>query len=238
MHESRTPSGGPPAGDGGLEAAKQRLDAFWRALREGAPQTLRDVLALEPALAHACDERGVSALLQARYGGRFAAVEALLEVRGPVLDVYECAALDKAALLEARLAAQPALVRALSPDGFSALHLAAFFASSACVRALLARGAGVEVEAQNPMRVRPIHSAVAGGDEECVRLLLSAGAQVDSRQNGGFTALMGAASSGRADIVRLLLRHGASKSAQDDAGKRAFEHAAARGHAAAAKLVE
>lgn len=233
-----TDPGGSPGPGGGGDAAKQRLDAFWRAVREGSAPAMREVLAQEPALAHACDERGVSALLQARYGGRFAVVEALLEVRGSTLDVYECAALDKAALLEARLAAQPPLVRALSPDGFSALHLAAFFASSACVRALLSRGARVETEAQNPMRVRPLHSAVAGGDEECVRLLLSAGAQVDSRQGGGFTALMGAASAGRTDLVRLLLRHGASVAARDDAGKRAVDHALPRGHVAAAKLVE
>ena len=63
------------------ELAELRLAAFWRAIREGAGAELREVLAREPALAHACDERGVSALLQARYGGRFAAVEALLEAR-------------------------------------------------------------------------------------------------------------------------------------------------------------
>jgi len=220
------------------ELAELRLAAFWRAIREGAGAELREVLAREPALAHACDERGVSALLQARYGGRFAAVEALLEARAGALDVYECAALDQTKILEARLAAQPALVRALSPDGFTALHLAAFFGSSGSVRALLSRGAAVETEAQNPMKVRPLHSAVAGGDEECVRVLLSAGATVDARQAGGFTALMGAASAGRADLVRLLLRYGASGAARDDSGKRAVEHALGRGHVAAAKLVE
>jgi ankyrin repeat protein len=218
--------------------AQQRLAAFWRALSDGSANELRAVLAEEPALAHACDERGLSALLKARYAGRFAVVEALLEARGANIDLFECAALDRSAQLERHLAAQPVLVRAWSPDGFGALHLAAFFGSSACVRALLSRGAPVDVEAQNPMRVRPLHSAVAGGDEECVRLLLSAGAQLEARQNGGFTALMGAAAAGRADLARLLLKHGASRAARDDAGKRACDHASLRGHVATAQLLQ
>lgn len=218
--------------------AKRRLAAFWRAVSEGSPNELRAVLLEEPALARACDERGVSALLKARYAGRFAAVEALLEARGAQVDLFECAALDRPAHLERHLAAQPVLVRAWSPDGFGALHLAAFFGSSACVRALLSRGAPVEVEAQNPMRVRPLHSAVAGGDEECVRLLLSAGAQLEARQGGGFTPLMGAAAAGRADLARLLLKHGASRAARDDAGKRACDHALQRGHVATAQLLQ
>jgi len=217
--------------------AQRRLAAFWRALSEGSTNELRAVLAEEPALAHACDERGLSALLKARYAGRFAIVEALVEVRGANIDLFECAALDLLVQLERHLAAQPVLVRAWSPDGFGALHLAAFFGSSACVRALLSRGAPVEAEAQNPMRVRPLHSAVAGGDEECVRLLLSAGARIEARQNGGFTPLMGAAAAGRADLARLLLKHGASRAARDDAGKRACDHASQRGHVATAQLV-
>lgn len=218
--------------------AQRRLAAFWRALSEGSANEVRTVLLEEPALAHACDERGVSALLKARYAGRFAVVEALLEARGAQVDPFECAALDRPAQLERHLAAQPALVRAWSPDGFGALHLAAFFGSSACVRALLSRGAPVEVEAQNPMRVRPLHSAVAGGDEECVRLLLSAGAQLEARQGGGFTPLMGAAAAGRADLARLFLKHGASREARDDAGKRACDHALQRGHLATAQLLQ
>jgi ankyrin repeat protein len=220
------------------EDARRRLVAFWRALSEGAVNELRAVLLEEPALAHACDERGLSALLKARYAGRFAIVEALLEVRGANIDHFECAALDRPSQLERHLAAQPVLVRAWSPDGFGALHLASFFGSSSCVRALLSRGAPVEVEAHNPMRVRPLHSAVAGGDEECVRLLLSAGAQLEARQNGGFTPLMGAAAAGRADLARLLLKHGASREARDDAGKRASDHALQRGHLATAQLLQ
>ena len=61
-------------------------------------------------------------------------------------------------------------------DGFTPLHLAAFFGGAEAVRAILARGADPDADADNPLGVRPIHSAAAVGDIESVRALLEAGA--------------------------------------------------------------
>ena len=49
-------------------------------------------------------------------------------------------------------------------DGFTPLHLAAFFGGADAVRAILARGADPDADADNPPGVRPIHSAAAVGD--------------------------------------------------------------------------
>ena len=46
-------------------------------------------------------------------------------------------------------------------DGFTPLHLAAFFGGADAVRAILATGADPDADAENTFKVRPIHSAVA-----------------------------------------------------------------------------
>ena len=55
----------------------------------------------------------------------------------------------------------------------------------------------------------PLINAVAGGNEDVLRLLLDGGAAVDGAGLGGNTPLMHAAAAGRLAIVRLLLARGA-----------------------------
>ena len=67
-------------------------------------------------------------------------------------------------------------------DGFTPLHLAAFFGGAEAVRTLLARGMPADADAENDIGVRPIHSAAAVGDHESVRALLEAGADPNVKQ--------------------------------------------------------
>ncbi len=217
-----------------MSSSEQVLEA----VTTGAIERLRTLLAGDPALSATRDPRGVSALMLARYHQRFDMVEALLERRGEDLDVFESAALGKVERLTRLLAAAPHSVDAHSPDGFTPLQLATFFAEPSAVKLLLQRGAAVELVSKNPMGLRAIHSAAAGGSAEIVERLLLAGADPNTRQQGGFTALQAAAGSGRVDMVRVLLQHGADPAARNAADRTARDLALEKGHVVVARLLE
>jgi ankyrin repeat protein len=127
------------------------------------------------------------------------------------VDVFEAASLGDATTIRTLLRSDPALARAWSDDGFTALHLAAFLGGAGVVRELLAAGADVDAVARNEMRVQPLHSAVAAPvlDLEACRLLLAAGADANARQQGEFTPLMEAEQRDDQSLVSLLREHGA-----------------------------
>jgi hypothetical protein len=184
-------------------------EALFIAVKSGDVEALRALLAADPRLASA-RENGVSAVLVALYHRRPAARDALLEA-GPEIGPLEAAALGDVARLQ---------VDARGGDGFTPLHLAAFFGGAEAVRALLAAGADPDADADNTFGVRPIHSAAAAGARESVQALLEAGADPNLRQrDGGYTPLHSAAHNGDAELVRLLLAHGADPALTDDDGR-------------------
>ncbi len=191
------------------------MDLF-DAIAAGDTDRVRDLLRRDPSLAGArSPDTGVSAVLSARYRQRMDVVEAVLEA-GPELDVFDAAGVGRVDRLRQLLDEQPEGARAWSADGFTALHLAAFFGHPQAVALLVERGADAGAVARNPMSVQPLHSAVAGRDLESVRLLLAAGADPDARQQGGWTPLMAARQQGDAAIERLLLDYGATGAPPDN----------------------
>ncbi len=172
------------------------------------PALLRE----RPELASAHDEHGVSALLLALYHRRPDARDALLAAGAPVGPLEAAALGDVARLHGADLSVR-------GGDGFTPLHLAAFFGGADAVGAILATGADPDADADNTFGVRPLHSACAVGDRASARALLDAGANPNVRQQGGYTPLHGAAHNGDAELVQLLLDHGADPAAPNDDGK-------------------
>ena len=199
--------------------------ALFEAIDAGDVDRVRALLTEAPSLATARDDAGVSALLRARYRLDRALVSAVRPHVGD-LDAPEAAALGDTDRLTMLLDVDPSLVDARTPDGFTLLHLAAFFAGADAVRLVLARGADVDAHGTGWMTGTALHSAVSAGDADAVRALLDAGADVDARQQGGYTPLHGAAHNGHAGIVRALLEAGADPSLTNDEGKdaRAFAH--------------
>jgi ankyrin repeat protein len=171
-----------------------------------------------------------SPILAALYQGNRAEAERLAD--GATLTIFEAAALTRDDRIGALLDADPALANSWAPDGHTPLGLAAYFGGASTVRLLVERGADVGAAARNPMKVQPLHAAVASRNAEAVALLLERGADVNARQQVGYTPLMGAASAGREDFVDQLLAKGADRTLTSDDGKTAAAIAREHGHEA------
>jgi ankyrin repeat protein len=184
------------------------------------------------------DPDGASLVLHCLYRGLRNNLTALVAHAAP-LPLHEAAALGDDAAVEAALTRAPDALHLLSPDGWTALHLAAFFGHENTVRLLLARGADPALWSRAFERNLPLHAACAGRREkvEVVRALLAVTPDVDASQGSGWTPLMLAAANGMAATVSVLRARGADATLKNDAGKTASDLAAEHGHAAIVELL-
>jgi uncharacterized protein len=192
-------------------------DDLFELIEAGDVESVRRLLSEQPWLAAERDDEGVSPLLRARYRMDRGMVDA---VRGHVerLNVFEAAAFGDLDRLSELLADDPDLLDAMSGDGFTPLHLAAFFGQTDAVRLLLARGAMCDVAGTGWMQGTALHSAASGGHASIVRLLLDAGADPNARQRHGYTPLHAAAANADLESVDALLAAGADVAATTDDG--------------------
>lgn len=206
-------------------------------IQSGDLEKTRQLLAKDAKLALARDSSGVSAVMHALYRQRKDMLNNVLLSIKPDLDIFESASLGHTDRISELIGNDPALVNAWSGDGFTPLHLACYFAKEDAARLLLQHGAAVEAAAKNPMKVMPLHSAVAGRNLAIVRLLLEHGAPSNARQQQGWTALHEAAQQGNAAMLALLLEHGADPSAKNDAGVTPLKLANEKGHTEIARAL-
>lgn len=197
------------------------------AAEQGDAERVRWLLAENPGLADTRKD-GMSLLLLARYRGDRATVDALRS-GGKRLDIFEAATFDDDERIAELLDEDPALATAWSPDGFTALHLAAFMGGVNGARLLVDAGADLNVISRNDFHVAPIHSASAG-KAEVAMLLVERGADVNVRQLRGWTPLHAAAQNGHAELVDALLAAGADADATNDDGVTATDLAVKAGH--------
>jgi uncharacterized protein len=216
-------------------------DEFIETVKKAPPEEIRGILAKQPELADAEDAQGISAVLWAAYFGRPEIAE-LLADSGARLNFFEAAALGRPQLVKAALESDPTLATQVSPDGFTALGLAAFFARVDVVKMLLAAEADPNAASRNRMKVTPLHSAVANRDQgkatEMATLLVSKGAEVNVAQEGGWTPLQQAAAHGYTPLVKYLLDHGADIQAKANDGRTAFDLASGAKHQETAALLQ
>src|SRR5438270_501600 len=216
-------------------------ETFLEAVKQGSLDKVRAMMDEQPELVNAKDEKGISAALWASYH-RHKEVAALLVSRGANLNIFEAATVGSAGLVQKYLQNDPSLALAFAPDGFTALGLASFFGNTEIAGLLLKAGADPNTVSRNPMRVTPLHSALANRDSatalELTKILLANHASVNVAQEGGWTPLHEAAAHGQIEAIKALLQHGADINARSTDGQLPVDMAIKGGHREAAALLQ
>jgi uncharacterized protein len=151
----------------------------------------------------------LSPAMQALYEGDRARAEQLLPP-DEELTVFEAAAFGRREALCAILDADPSQANALSPDGFTPLHLACFAGGPAATKLLVDRGADLERVSEAAIaQVRPLGTAAFSGDVASAEILLEAGAEPEGEGAGGSTPMQTARANRDEDLIRLLGSYGA-----------------------------
>jgi uncharacterized protein len=213
------------------------LKAFHEQVKRGDLAAVQALMAEDASLLDAPNESGQTAFLLAKYYGQEDTAKYLLSL-GPKLDVFNCCVGGHTSDVLEELDRDPYVLHAHSSDGWTPLHLAAFFGQADLANALLDRGADANARSTNGMKNTPLHAAAAGGKTELVELLLKRGANANARQEGGFTALHSAAQAGNRDMVAVLLANGADVNARADNNQSPLDLALLKGRAEVAALLE
>lgn len=192
-------------------------EAFISVVQNGDSEEVLRRLAEDPSLVNTRADDGFSVLMHALYRGHHATAEALL-AHHPDLDLFEASAAGATGRVRELLSAD-ADVYGYSPDGWTALHLAAFFGHPETAEALLDEGADLHALSRNPTGVTPLQSALARGEVETAKLLLSHGAHVNGEPSEGWAPLHYCAAQGLTEMAELLLQEGADPNRTQGAGK-------------------
>jgi ankyrin repeat protein len=216
-----------------------RKQSIFDVIATGDVARVRRKLARDPGVYDERDADGLTPLMRAVYDGRPEIADVLRE-RSPGLDLFEASAVGDVEGIKRGLGRSRKRASAYSADGFTPLHLAAFFGRVDAAALLVERGADLEAPSKNPRfpSVRPLHSAIAGGQREVAVLLLERGADANAKANGGWTPLHFAATSGDEELCRALLKRGAKRGAAADDRTRPVDFAIEKRHWAVVELLK
>jgi uncharacterized protein len=162
------------------------LDTLIELVKAGELGKVRAVLGENFLLASQRLANGESPLMAALYRGHHDVVDAIIDA-GAEIDVFAAAATGR--LDDLRRTASDATVNSYAYDGWTPLHLAAFFGHEEAAQLLLEAGADVHAVSRNGLTNTPLHAATAGKHEDVALLLLENGARSDVVDAGGYTPL-------------------------------------------------
>ncbi|ADY22086.1 ankyrin repeat domain-containing protein [Bacillus paranthracis] len=124
----------------------------------------------------------------------------------------------------------PSAINEFSDDGWTLVHLSAYFGQKEIASFLLESGADIHIRAKNENENTPLQAAIANKQSELVAFLIEKGSDVKAIQSGGWTGLHEAALLGSEEIVMLLLENGAKKAIKKNDGKTAYDIALEKGY--------
>jgi ankyrin repeat protein len=197
------------------------------AAKRGDLGEIRKILAEDPRELTITAENGETALMAALYRGHTDVVALLMESGAP-LDLFAAAATGRLETLDREIARASPPVNGYAYDGWTALHLAAFFGRHTAAERLLDAGADPRAVSRNSLKNTPLHAALAGSHTDVAILLIARGADVNSADAGRHTPLHIAAENGLIDAVRALLAAGADAHAVDAEDNTPLSRAAAK----------
>jgi uncharacterized protein len=213
------------------------VNEFQDLVKKGDLSAVKSAIDTDPSLATALNASGQSSFILAKYYRQNEVASYLLQIL-PMLDIFEASVAGETQSVLTKLQANPDLLESRNGDGWTPLHLAAFFGTPELIDALLDRGASVDARSGNAMANTPLHAAVAGGNTENVAALTKRGADVNAQQSGGWTALHGAAQAGNRDMLEVLIAHGADVKARAGNNQNALDLALQKGHESVVALLE
>jgi len=179
----------------------------------------------------------VKDLFEAVRAGDVARVKDLVAA-DPSLAIFAASILGDTEQLTELLTANRSLVGLLSTDGWTPLHLAAFFGKTDAARLLLNKGAIVNARSTNPMQNMPLHAAAAGRHVEVAQLLIEHGAPVNALQHGGWSPLHAAAQNGDIDLAKALVAAGADVNVRAENNQMPLDLALTKGKQAMVDYLE
>ncbi len=190
---------------------------FFAAIAGGDLERVKAMLTADPSLVDARDDRGQSAVLTAVYH-RQRDIANLIVGRGASLDLFDAAAAGEIERAERLVAESPASINAFSADGWTPLHLAAFFGRGKVAELLIEHGADVGARSRNANANLPLHAALAGNQSFTAGLLIGGGADVNAADAQGWRPLHIATASNNLDAMHTLIAQGADLAAANGAG--------------------
>jgi ankyrin repeat protein len=178
------------------------VSTIFELIDAGDAQAVRNLLDRDPDAAAERDAQGLSPMMRASYRDNREIV-ALLRP----LDAWDRIMAGESDGLPAP--------DAVSPDGFTPLHLAVFARNAAAARALIDAGADLNaISTASFAQVTPLGTAAAFGVNDIARLLLECGADPNATAEHGSAPLHAAATNRNRELVELLLANGADPNAR------------------------